>query len=520
MKMRSLFLFLILCLFTFLLNGQSVDAVRLEVPSDINAERFHVNSLGNRGILVFYESGELNRETSRRKWYFGYFNTGFTQKWLKFVELSDKIEYISSVKQSNFLYLLFKNINGEKFDYGFYEILKYNLVDESFSTISGSIPLKADVAGFDIIGRTACLALNLKKDACDLVFIDLKTGDVNPVNVNTDIPGLIQSVYASVNNFVISVKQSRDGRYIHEYFQAYSVEGKLKWELDVSDVDAIKFFRDFAYYTTNENELLVFGTYGIVSGHNLSFKDLNNEGHEHKSEGVFFLKIDKGKQKELKYYDFFNFESISAAFKSADLQIRKINDTASNKKNRAIMAASFNVAGLNLTRIGLNEFLLSFEAYRPSYETETRMDYDFYGRPYPYTYNIFSGYDFFDVITASFDSEGNMLWNNDFSIDNILTYSKDRNSVVFKEQDYITLAYVNDGNIFSQIIDKNNDIERSKIKISTDYPKDNVTEDHFNRIVHWYDDFFLIYGYQNIRNRALDDKATRNVFYINKIAYK
>ncbi len=517
--MHRILLLIIYVLLVTQMNSQSLQAVRLEVNSDIDAEQFHVSTMGERGMMIFYESRELNRETSKRKWYFGLFDSGLKQKWLKYVDLSDKIEYIDGILKGNTFYFLFKNINSEKSDYGFYEILKYNVFTEKFYVISGSVPLKADVAGFDIIGQTACIALNLKKNACDLVFVNLESGDVNPVNVNKNVPGLIQSVYASVNTFVIAVKQSRDNRYIQQYFQSYSVDGKMRWEMKTEDNDALNYFRDFSFYNNDRNELLVFGTYGIVTGRNLSFKDIDDENGDDQSEGVYFLKIDKGKQKALKYYDFFKFKSISGAFKPSDLKKRKVSDTT-NRKNREVMSASFNVTDPLLEKIDTDKFLFSVEAFRPYYKTETRMDYDFYGRAYPYTYNVFSGYDFFDVVVVAFDDSGNMLWNNDFSIEDILTYSRKRNSIVFASDNYVTMAYVNNGAIFSQIVDANHDIDRSKTIISTDYPRDFIIEDNFNRIVPWYGDYYLIYGYQKIRNRSLDNKPTRNVFYINKIAYK
>lgn len=519
-KMRQIFLFIIFIFIASTANAQSIDAVRVEVPSDIDGERFRIETLDSIGMMIFYESQELNRETSKRKWYFGFFDIKLQQKWLKFVDLSDKIEFIKTVRKGNNVYLLFKNINGERFEYGFYEIVKYNILKESFSVISGSIPLNASVAGFDIIGNIACVALNLKHRTSDLVFVNLDNGDVFPVNVNKDNSGLIETVYAAKNTFYIAVKQNRDGRYIHEYIQSYSVDGKLRWELMIKDVDALKYFRDYVFVKNDNNELLVFGSYGIVTGRTLSFKDLDKEDHENQSAGIFFLKIADGKQKVLTYYDFFKLGTIAGILKPTDLKRHKKEDSVNVKKNKQVISASFNLAGPVVEKISGNEYLFSMEAYRPHYKTETRMDYDFYGRPYSNTYNIFSGYDFFDVIVSSFDGNGVMLWSNDLAIEDILTYSRERNSEVFIDDDYLTLAYVNNGNIFSQIIDGQKDIEKSKIKIGTDFAKDQIVEDRFNRITHWYGDYFLIYGYQKIKNRSRNEKASRTVFYVNKIAYK
>ena len=184
-------LFLVLLVPWYFGNAQKLDAVRLEVPSDINIEQFHVETMDDKGMLIFYESREVNKE-NKRKWYFGLFDTNLKQVWLKFIPLSDKIEFISSKHTDDNIYFLFKNINSERFEYGFYDIVTYDIKKKAFSQISGSIPLKSEVAGFDVIGNTACLALNLKKHETDIVFINIKSGDVVPVHIDEGIQGYIK----------------------------------------------------------------------------------------------------------------------------------------------------------------------------------------------------------------------------------------------------------------------------------------------------------------------------------------
>jgi len=165
-------------------------------------------------------------------------------------------------------------------------------------------------------------------------------------------------------------------------------------------------------------------------------------------------------------------------------------------------------------------YVFSVEVFQPYYKTETRMDYDFYGRPYPYTYNVFSGYDFYDVIVAGLSDDGTLIWSNDFPIDDMLTYSRSRKSIVFSDGNYVSLAYVNNGKVISQSIEGPADIERNKAKIGSDYPQDRVSQEENSHIIHWYGDYYLIFGYQKIKNRTLGDQSTRTVFYANKIAYK
>ncbi len=505
----------------YLSFGQSLDAIRLEVPSSIDSEGFHVEAIGVDGVLIFYVSNEIDNE-KKRKWYFGLFDTGLKQQWLKFLPLTDNIEFVKSKRIKNNLYFLFKNFGRDRSDYGYYEIVTYDIKKQNFEKISGSIPSKAEIAGFEIIGNTACLALNLKKRATDLVFISLSSGDLTPVHIDEGTPGYIEALYADPTHglFYVAMKQNKDRRYITDHLLMYSKAGILKSNNTITNTEPLKYFRDYFFEKNGKSELLIFGTYNIVTGKNIAFKDIEEDA-ENTSAGMFFLKFVDGKQTSLKYYDFMGFNNISGAIGPNNFTTSKLpDDSNSHGNNRSMVTASFNLSNPLIYKSENGNNIFSVEVFQPHYKTETRMDYDFYGRPYPYTYNVFSGYDFYDVIIASITNDGILRWSNDFVIDDVLTYSKSRKSVVFTDNNYITMAYVNNGNVVSQTIEGPADIDRYKTKIGSDFPQDRVTQDEFNHIVKWYGDYFLIYGYQKIKNRTLGEQATRVVFYANKIAYK
>jgi hypothetical protein len=167
-----------------------------------------------------------------------------------------------------------------------------------------------------------------------------------------------------------------------------------------------------------------------------------------------------------------------------------------------------------------DQYVFSVEVYKPNYRVETRMDYDYYGRPTPYTYNIFDGYKFYDMILIGISENGDLIWNNDFVIRDLKSYSLSQNCIVFQDNDFISMAYINNGKVISQTIEGPIDIGSAEIEIDTKLKKDRITADENNFIIPWYDDFFLIYGYQKLNNRTLGDQSIRTVFYANKIAYQ
>jgi hypothetical protein len=80
----------LLLLSPLLVFPQKASLIRLEVPASLESGAFQVETIGKEGVLIFYESNEIN-EDNLRKWYFGLFDTQLKQVWLKFVPLNDGI---------------------------------------------------------------------------------------------------------------------------------------------------------------------------------------------------------------------------------------------------------------------------------------------------------------------------------------------------------------------------------------------------------------------------------------------
>jgi hypothetical protein len=92
--------------------------------------------------------------------------------------------------------------------------------------------------------------------------------------------------------------------------------------------------------------------------------------------------------------------------------------------------------------------------------------------------------------------------------------------LVFYENEFVTVAYINNGRVYSKVFDGSLDIDSDESIIATNDGKDRVDRDENNFIKQWYNEYFLIYGYQKILNRSLSKQNERTIFYLNKIAYK
>ena len=512
---------IILLLFIFFGNNllaQDATAVRMEVPSDLESDAFHLVPIEKEGLMIFYESNEVN-EQGLRKWYFGLFNTLLKQEWIKFVPLTDQLEYIDSRQVGKHVYFCFKNSDKGKAASGFYEIVNYDMRTNDFSKISGSLPLLSTIAGFEVIESTACLALNLKKDATDLLFINVITGDIKPVHVERENQSYFESLQAdSKNRNIYAVVKFMDGNNLQDEIIKFSLNGEIIGTYQVQNTDAIKMLRNFRVDPLSKDKLVAFGTYDINTSRTLSFKDIN-ENEDTKSAGFFYLSFDKEVQTSLQFYDFMSFNNIYGSLQGRKIVTNKNSNYDEDNVQGKNVSAYYNLCGPQLFR-HKDQYVMSVEAYKYFYRTETRMEYDFYGTPMPYTYKVFDGYEFYDMIIAGFSEDGKVIWNNDFALNGIKTNYLTRNTIAFSDGDFITMAYVNDGKISAKTIDGATDIESYEVPIATNIQRDKVSADENSYIVRWYDDFFLVYGNQQINNRSLMDQNIRTVFFSNKVAFQ
>jgi hypothetical protein len=160
------------------------------------------------------------------------------------------------------------------------------------------------------------------------------------------------------------------------------------------------------------------------------------------------------------------------------------------------------------------------EAYEPEYHTMTQMVYDYYGRAIPSTYSVFDGYRYTNAFMAAFDSNGTMKWNNGMEMRDILTTYLNRKMNFFPDQSEIVLFYNANAKIAFKTINK--DVVVDATSFTPIAPKrltDQYVSEYLGEIIPWYSDYFLVSGYETVRNNNLEENR-RNVFYLSKLAFR
>jgi hypothetical protein len=168
-----------------------------------------------------------------------------------------------------------------------------------------------------------------------------------------------------------------------------------------------------------------------------------------------------------------------------------------------------------------DQYILLSETFTMQFHSESFTDFDFYGRPYTNTYDVFDGYRFNNGIICGFGGDGKLLWDNTMEIRNLLTFDlSPKVTVFFTPGDEAVLAYLSEGKIGSKIIKGNNVIEKLDFSpLEQSNPEDKLLTESKSGLLPWYDNFFLTCGYQEIKNIKAEENKKRTVFFFSKIAF-
>jgi hypothetical protein len=522
MQLKNLILFIILpsLWLSLPLTTNAQRPMRIELPARTDTRVYHLEPLKDKGLLLFYESNEIN-EKGNRKWYFNLYDTLFNERWLQFVALTDGMVFEQKRTTGEKVFLLFSIRNTKSAEQRGFQLLVYDINKESFNLMSGSLPEKAEIAGFEAGSQNALIAVKLPKYELEILMLSLGNGSLKTFSLHAEKQVILQQTAYDqpTGMFLVAAKLYQGNSFDSDLFIVFDRNGNEYYRKQYQDKEQ-RFLHSYVLLLHNNNQLIAIGSYNNPDRRDKHIRE-GQPNAQYEASGFFFMKIANDKEILMNHFNFGSFDNIYSSLPVYDLmraRQREARNRRTSDENSINVAFQF----YNPQLIHQNgQFIYSAQAYRPQYRTETRMDYDFYGRPIPYTYSIFEGYNFFNFLLASFDAEGNLLWNNDFELRELLSPELEEHVWAQADSVGIILAYNTNGRITSKLINEAEDIGKvEQVRNETFYPSDRIMEETFSRLVHWYEKYYLAYGYQQIANNRLTNTNLRTVFYINKLAFE
>ena len=167
-------------------------------------------------------------------------------------------------------------------------------------------------------------------------------------------------------------------------------------------------------------------------------------------------------------------------------------------------------SGNNVNRVGLanNPALNNYYGYR------SRLFNQAIGNTistHQYSYALFCG----------FDKDGRMKWDNVMKIDRVEQADLSEVIEVGNLGDSLIVAYQKDDQIYSKMIHRYKEIKKeTKQELKVMYEGLEVNEFDWHKLVHWYDDVYILYGEQKLKTKVvLEDQSGKSVFHITKMRY-
>lgn len=485
-------------------KGQVLQTDRYEIPVHNLEKNFEIIPAGRQGL---YLHRRLNAGKDDQLQLIC-LDTAFKEKWSGFLPLEKNYMLMGKRSFGQRLFLLLRYRDYTRNDLMLFMI---NQEDGSYSRyiIKSFIPFAP--GEFQITDRAALIAgyYNRVPVVIHFSFATLKSKVLPGLfNESGELTQIRTHPDASFD-VLISARNFQKQRTL--WIKNYDPEGNIirNFSLDAEDSKHLIFGRSLK---TEGNMQLVAGVYGSRSA---EF-----------SRGLFITSIDPSGMQQIRYYNFADLKNFFKYMKAK--REKRIKSRIERKKIKG-KKIRFNYRFLVHELIPYNnQYILLGEAFYPRYTTVDRTAYSSFFNPFIHPNaivqngRIFDGYYYTHAVVMCFDTEGNLVWDNSFEINDVRTFTLEQFVKLEVHDDKIALLYLFENEIRTKIIHGDQVLEgKASDPIRTLFENDIVKKEATDqsKLEYWYDDYLYAYGIQEIVNPGSTAPGKRRVFYINKVSY-
>jgi len=518
---RPVFLALFLMLFSPHVFAQQKneereeESARIEITARSDQETYRTIACGKTGAMIFFKSVEV-ADAQRIKWYFAFYDQDLRQQWIKSLPIAEDLDFRFKFYSADTVYLVFTYKGKLKSEDQPLEIVRIAVKKGNFIPNLTKVPANAEPVFFRVFGRNVFLALNHKNGQAAVEILDLKSNHSKGFLIDQQKASAFRWFEVdTVSSGLKAILTKAVGKKETEHcYQVFDTTGKIKTSVVISPINHDREFTGFMAISEPGGGDLVIGTYKLSNGGS-SQKNKTADA----SSGIFTSLLSAGNQKNLNFTNFLELKNITSLLSAGNVMDLKKKALKKNK-NIGEYSVDFNV--IQHDPIEHNgQYIQISEVYYPQYHAENYTDFDFYGRPYTNSYPVFDGYRYSGAIITAFSPEGQYLWDNAMEIRDLVGSDPSPKLVARFQGDQMLLAYCAAGKIASKVI--HNEKTTAKLEfnmLELKYPDDKLVSETKSGLIPWFDDYFLCYGFQEIKNVALENNNKRLVFFLTKIKFE
>jgi hypothetical protein len=479
--------FFLLSTFYFLpLSAQADAPLRVELESAKDQQDYRLVPLSKHGALVFYQSAILSVDTMQ--WVFIHYDTNLVRNNLYKIKLPNLCQYLSADFSNDKLYLFLQKPAHKKDSLRNY-LLEWNILTQDFQLIELQNHKSPYLTYIKVAGDHLFMIVNEQKEK-SIIYYNFKTHIKQTLQFTDDevisfesfcIDTTAKKTYCSM--FLKNKKSSRAELFVTDY--SGSVLHRVVFPAHEGIV-----YNSAKIALAGKDSVLLVGGYS-------SIRDKKQGGCY---SGIYTMPFSKNRFSNMKTH---SFGALLA------------KDSAFNAKH---LAESNLAMSMHINQSNGNVFAVTHLFY-PEYQYNTTSSYrgfGYYGYDMPT--QTFMGYRFLNAYIQEFNAQGLLLNEWYLPLNNVLTHSLYNLVNLHQDQEGNTLIYyVYKDEIISQFMNGQRVIApQTAIPVALMQKTDILEYSSNITMRHWYDNNFLLSGYQYIKN-SQRGKGKRYVFFLNKL---
>ncbi len=501
-------LFLIICALGLAgyASGQIAQPGRYEIELKSFDSPYEVLGGEENGLLLYKQLDQYQQ--GYRKWQFIKLDTGLNEQWKREYFIDNTLIYKGyEYHQDNYYFLYQITRRGSK------DLLLIRLSDSKGDTthhiIRNLVPLQLNI--FEVADSAALIGGYYNMDPVVIYY-----------NFYRNKAKVLPGIYGNKTELV-QIKIIKG--LINVLVTSRTFDNRNTLTLKVYDGSGE--YLDNYTFRPKEDLGLIFGRIAEVEDVGTLISGTYGARRSDYSRGIFIARHKPGEGQVIRYFnyaDMNNFFSYMKAKRQARVSKRIERKKIQGKKIK------FNYRLLVHEIVKNNDtYVMLGEAFYPKYDN-TSFASPFVNSagnpsmPY-YGPSTFVGYRYTHAVVIGFDREGNMLWDNSFEIEDVLTYDLEQFVHADVLDDKVVLMYLYNNEVRTKIISGSEVLEGKsydnvRMMFADDVENKNGVA-NIGGLEKWYGHYFYAYGIQRIKNlRDAGVKLNRRVFYINKLIYK
>ncbi|MDW7695250.1 hypothetical protein R9C00_28325 [Flammeovirgaceae bacterium SG7u.111] len=514
-------------------HGQSVVAnekyVEFEID-DKHGEDYKLIPMGELGVLTLLHSTKFQKN-NKRELQATFLDTDLNQVWSRTFLIEGNLENIVWTLDGDNAYVLF-----EKDSYKYY-VVKIETGTKSSSIFEYDKVKQFYISDFCVLDDMFFFGGEIKGNPAILRYDpqtdhSLVCGSVH--QLNADLLSMTPAPDGESFTAILESKQRKEDFSV--YVNSYDKEGKLvtNFSLPQSFDYSLLTYRPLIL---DKEETMIFGTYA-----------LNND---ESAQGVYAIKLIKGNMDMLRFYDFGYLKNFFYFLEEKKME--KIQSKIQKRREKGkIYTLRYDMFVHDLKLID-GQVVFSADVFDPIMESSYanygtlnglpntyswRTAGDSYYKSTPYYGGTFRpaaltkeainnkfvgnyGFELMNAFACGFDTNGNLLWDNSFSFEDVEVDYPIEMTNVYAEKDSLFMFTANE----EELIYKISELKGFTDSITVDTLNHILASEKINEgfenggIVDWYGNNFLASGIRYINHRKSND-LDRDVFFIYKISCK